>query len=243
MLQQDQGIGRVGAKALDERHDAVLEQVVAEIHDEGLVAQVLLGDQHRVGQAERRRLADVGHAQAKARAVADSGLHFGVGVADDDADLVDAGLVHRLETVEEDGLVGDRHELLGRGVGDRPQPGAGATTEDEPSHATPPVGRAGLDGFVVFELVVALGGDEVENVVFVDGLAHEDDARLAGGADPQGDAVAGSEDDVLPVTQHVGQRGVLDVARDFGRVDRQRVLVVYLKARLLVFVDVHQREV
>jgi len=45
----------------------------------------------------------------------------------------------------------------------------GAATEDEPSHAAPLAGRAGLDRFVVFELVVALGGDEIENVVLVDG--------------------------------------------------------------------------
>ena len=90
---------------------------------------------------ERRRLAQVGHAQAEARAVADRGLDFGVGVADDDADLVDAGLAQGLEAVEEDGFVGDGHELLGRGVGDGPQPGAGAAAEDEPLHATPPPAR------------------------------------------------------------------------------------------------------
>ena len=94
-------------------------------------------------EAERRRLAQVGHPQAEAGAVADRGFDFGVRVADDDADLVDAGLAHGLEAVEEDGLVGDRHELLGRGVGDGPQPGAGAATENEPFHATSPIGRAG----------------------------------------------------------------------------------------------------
>ena len=90
-----------------------------------------------MSEAERRRLAQVGHPQAEAGAVADRGFDFGVRVADDDADLVDAGLVHRLEAVEKDGLVGDRDELLGGGVGDRSQSGAGTAAEDEPFHVAP----------------------------------------------------------------------------------------------------------
>ena len=60
--------------------------------------------------------------------------HLGAGVADDHADLGDAGGDHRLDPVEQDRLVGDRHQLLGAGVGDRAQPGAGSAGEDrEPS--------------------------------------------------------------------------------------------------------------
>ena len=47
---------------------------------------------------------------------------------------LDAGGGHGLEPVEQDRLVGHRHELLGAGVGDRPQARAGATGEDEALH-------------------------------------------------------------------------------------------------------------
>ena len=50
---------------------------------------------------------------------------------DDDPDLLDPGVDQRLDPVEEHGLVGHRHELLGRGVGDRAQAGAGAAGEDQ----------------------------------------------------------------------------------------------------------------
>ena len=46
----------------------------------------------------------------------------------------DAGLGHGLDPVEQDRLVGHRHQLLGAGVGDRPQAGAGAAGEDQALH-------------------------------------------------------------------------------------------------------------
>ena len=61
---------------------------------------------------------------------------------DDDPDLGDAGLDQRLDPVEEHGLVGDGHELLRRGVGDRAQPRAGAAREDQ-SLKAPPSREAG----------------------------------------------------------------------------------------------------
>ena len=109
--------GALLAKRSHERRDALLEQVVAEVHDEGLVAEELLGDEHRVRQAQRRLLREVGDLEAEPAAVADGGLDLGVRVADDDADLGDAGGAHRLEAVEEHRLVGDRDELLGRRCG------------------------------------------------------------------------------------------------------------------------------
>ena len=54
--------------------------------------------------------------------------------ADDDADLLDPGAGHVLDAVEDDRLVGDRHELLGARVRDRPQARAGTTCEDESLH-------------------------------------------------------------------------------------------------------------
>ena len=50
---------------------------------------------------------------------------------------VDAGVDQRLDPVEEHGLVGDRHQLLRRGVGDRAQARAGAAGEDQALQVAP----------------------------------------------------------------------------------------------------------
>ena len=46
----------------------------------------------------------------------------------------DAGGDERLDAVEQDRLVGDRHQLLGAGVGERPQPRALAAAENQSLH-------------------------------------------------------------------------------------------------------------
>ena len=60
------------SKRVDERGEVLLEQVVAEVHDEVVVAEEVAGDQHAVGQAERRVLGDVGDSTPEPRAVADA---------------------------------------------------------------------------------------------------------------------------------------------------------------------------
>ena len=65
--EQDLGRGRVrlvGAalvlEPVDELGEALLEHVVAEVHDEVVVAEEVAGDEHAVGEPERRVLGDVG---------------------------------------------------------------------------------------------------------------------------------------------------------------------------------------
>ena len=89
---------------------------------------------------ERRVLAEVGDVGAPPGAVADRGHDLVGGVADDDPDLLDPGFDHVLDAVEEDRLVGDRHELLRAGVRDRPEAGAGTAGEDETLHRRSIVG-------------------------------------------------------------------------------------------------------
>ena len=63
LLQQDLRRRRVGSpsraasKRVDEGAEVLLEQVVAEVHHEVVVAEEVAGDEHAVGQAERRVLA------------------------------------------------------------------------------------------------------------------------------------------------------------------------------------------
>ena len=130
--QEDQRIGLVGLEGGDEVVDAALQQVVAQVHDERRVAQERLGGQDRVGQAGGLVLQDVGDLDAEGRAVAGDLLDLLARLGgDDDPDLLDARLGHRVDAVEEHRAVGDRHQLLGAGVGDRAQARALAPGENQ----------------------------------------------------------------------------------------------------------------
>jgi len=75
--------------------DAADEEVVAQVHDELVVAEELARDEHAVGEHEGGVLPDVGDLEAEPGPVAD--------------------VPDRLEPVEEHGLVGHRDQLLGGG--------------------------------------------------------------------------------------------------------------------------------
>jgi hypothetical protein len=83
----------------DEGLEALADQVVAEIHAEGIGAQKGLGDKDGVRQAQRGILLDIGHRHAESDAVAHRGADLLVGVADDDADLFDPGGRQRLDPI------------------------------------------------------------------------------------------------------------------------------------------------
>ena len=87
-----------------------------------------------MGQAERCVLGDVGHLDPETRAIPHGSADLVARVADDDADLADTCLGHCLDAIEKDRLVGDGHQLLGAGVGDRPESRARATRENEALH-------------------------------------------------------------------------------------------------------------
>ena len=104
-------------------------------------------------------MGQVGDTGTEAAAITDRRHHLGLRVADDDADLGYPGTDERLEPVEHDRLVGDRDELLGARVRDRPQPGARSAGEDERLHrARRTVSGAGVATFVV---IITIGGRRV----------------------------------------------------------------------------------
>jgi hypothetical protein len=76
--------------------EILLEEVVAEVHDEVVVAQVVAGDQHGVGEPKGGLLVDVGDLEPEGRAVTDGLLYLLAGLADDDADLADPSRRDRL---------------------------------------------------------------------------------------------------------------------------------------------------
>ncbi len=132
--EQDAGVGAGLPELVDEFGDAADHEVVAEVHHEVVVAEPVAGDQDGVRQAEGLFLGEVGDAGAEARAVAHGRTDLLGGVADDDADVGDAHRDQGFDAVEEHRLVGDGDELLGGGVGDGPQPAAGASGEDKCLH-------------------------------------------------------------------------------------------------------------
>ena len=125
-----------GLERIDELRQALLQEIVAEVHHEVVVAEVVARDEDAVGEAEGRVLVDVGDVDAPARAVTDRGDDLVARVADDDPDLFDARRDHVFEPVEQDRLVRHRHELLRVGVGDGSQPRAGASAEDQTLHVS-----------------------------------------------------------------------------------------------------------
>ena len=54
-----------GGELGDEPLESLFEHVVAEVHDEFVVAEELLGDEHTMGESERGVLRDVRHTHAE----------------------------------------------------------------------------------------------------------------------------------------------------------------------------------
>ena len=128
------GVGssaRAARNSADEGGQVLLEQVVAEVHDEVVVAEEVAGDEHAVGQAERRVLGDVGDLQRRTRLPSPTAAITSSRVSPTmmPISVMPAATIASMP-VEQDRLVGHRHELLGARVGDRAQPRAGAAGED-----------------------------------------------------------------------------------------------------------------
>ena len=132
--QQDLRRGLLADELVHEVRDALVEQVISEIHHERFIADERFADEHGVREATRGVLLDIGDRDTPGRPVADRRPDFSLRVADDDADLLDAGLRQRLDTIEEHGLVGHGHKLLGAGIRERPEPRASAAAENQSLH-------------------------------------------------------------------------------------------------------------
>jgi hypothetical protein len=117
--QQDLRVGPCPPERVGQRRDAADDEVVPQVQNEGVVRQVLPGDEDGVRQPERDWLVQVGDVKAERRAVADGRLDLLCGRADHHARVGDPRVPQGLQAVEKDGLVGDGKKLLGRGVRDR----------------------------------------------------------------------------------------------------------------------------
>ena len=118
----------------DVRAQIGVNQVVAQVHDEIIVADIGFGDFHGVGEACGGILQDKTQlgirlfsrplAQRDFNALARLG-------ADDDVEISHAALVEAVHGVMQDGFVGHGNQLLGHRVGEGTQAGALATGKNQ----------------------------------------------------------------------------------------------------------------
>ena len=103
--EHDLRVRPLGAELLYQRGDAADDEVVAEVHDEVVLAKVVPGHEDGVCQAERRRLPDVGGAETKRRAVTYRRLDRLRGIPHHQPDIGNAGIADGLEAVKQDRLI------------------------------------------------------------------------------------------------------------------------------------------
>ena len=94
--QHDLSVGPGRAEPIDERVDTANDEIVAKIHHEVIVAEVVAGHEHRVRQAERSLLADIGDIKAEGRPVAHRIPDRGRCFPDHDSDITDPRVPDRL---------------------------------------------------------------------------------------------------------------------------------------------------
>lgn len=124
-----------GLEAFDQFRDPLVQDVVAEVHDEVVVADELPCTAGRMREPERIPLDDVRDVDAVLRPVTDEVLDLlAAEVPEDDPDLGDTGLLEVLDGVLQDRLVRDRDELFRSGVRDRPEPRSSPAREDDALH-------------------------------------------------------------------------------------------------------------
>jgi hypothetical protein len=108
-------------KLLNEATDAALNDVIAEEHGEAVIAEEVSGDFDGMGQAEGLVLMDVGDVDPPLAATAYSIFDLLGRAANDDANLIYAGIADGFYDTHQDGFVGDGYQLFGVGVGEGAQ--------------------------------------------------------------------------------------------------------------------------
>ena len=123
-------------------HAVAEEDVVAEHQGGGVVAEVLGADEERLRQPVRRRLHGVAELDAPLRPVAEQPDELLLVVRrGDDQDVPDPGQHQRRDRVVDHRLVVDRQQLLADAAGERVQPGARTTRQDDALHRPNPRAR------------------------------------------------------------------------------------------------------
>ena len=110
-----------------------VEQVVPKYQGGGVTSQELLADQEGLGQAIRAGLDRVGEIDSPGAAITQQPLKCGlVGGGADDQNIADSCQHQCAEWVIDHRLVVHRHQLLAHRSGERSEPTAAATGQDDP---------------------------------------------------------------------------------------------------------------
>ena len=80
-------------------------------------------------------LGDVRDGCSKLSTVTESFHDFVSGIANDDANLGDAGVDHRFDSIKQDRFISDRHQLLCPSMGNRAKSGSGAASKNKSLHS------------------------------------------------------------------------------------------------------------
>ena len=118
----------------------LFEQVVTEIHHKIVVTQKVSGNQNAVRKTKWFVLRNESDLGAPLTSVAKRTHNFDPSVANDDSDFGNPGRDHGLDSVKQNGFVGNRHQLFGTGVSDGSQSGASTTSQNEGFHVNKPRG-------------------------------------------------------------------------------------------------------
>src|SRR5579885_140123 len=134
-LKKDKGIGIAFLEALDKRTYAILNQIVAQIHDERIIAEEGLACFNRMCQSSGLILQNIFNLDSPALTVPDAFFYVLACLgADDDPYLSYAAVDERFNAVKENRLVCHRQQLLCRRVRDRPHPRAFSAAQDQSLH-------------------------------------------------------------------------------------------------------------
>ena len=111
------GVAFLLAKFLNEAGDPLFDEVISEVHDESRISEEIGGREHCMGKPEGGFLVDIGNVYAPGGAIANRLTNLLLGIADDNTDFLHTGVFQGFDAIEEYGLVGHRHQLLGACVG------------------------------------------------------------------------------------------------------------------------------
>jgi hypothetical protein len=110
------------------------KKVVAQVHNEVIIAQKFASNKDTVSQPQGRFLRDVRDVHPPTTSIPYGCAYLRTGVTRNYADLGDSSLDHVLNPIKQNRLIRDGYELLCTGMGYWPKPRAGAAGKYETLH-------------------------------------------------------------------------------------------------------------
>src|SRR5574341_219894 len=118
------------AEMVDLRNDAIANKIVAQEKHKAFITDKIARRHDAVCEPQRRLLWNVSNFRVEVRTIAHCGANLVTCIANDNADVSDAGLDEVFDRVEEDGLVREGNELFRAGVGEGAHSRSFASAQD-----------------------------------------------------------------------------------------------------------------